>query len=406
MKHGNLFIVGVLGVIAISEASVLFFSSVGTPGRINRYARSVISTCASASFAPSCYDSEIPKLLDRISMEEAFEVTRRIQEQDEQYRYCHVLGHNLSYKETEKDSTKWKDVVTRCPQTMCNNGCLHGALMRRFNTEVLTDAQIELVKPDFSDVCEPRGSWRPTEVERSMCYHTLGHLAMYITNADIPKSAALCLEIGTKPDGRNYVQTCTEGVLMTVFQPLEPEDKALVARFALTSKEEAERFCRQFTQPIWEVCRREAWPLYSPDMRAGPDGLLRYCSYAADRIKRRTCNHVALNSLTVSLVIEEGGTIDHLASYCEKLPGEDRTWCYGNAAMRLIQIDPAYEELALAVCEKARQAGVGDYCYDGLLFYGSYSFHKGSRRHAAYCKKLPAGLDQRCLRGDIPEGFW
>jgi hypothetical protein len=201
--------------------------------QLTTFTSTILKTCASSdpNMSHACYDREIPKLMDsptNISMEDAFEVTKHIVEQDPTYAHCHVLGHKLSGKEMKKDPSKWKDVITRCPTEMCNNGCLHGSLMERFNTEYLSDAQIEQLKPDLEDVCEPRDSWHPREVERSMCYHALGHLNMYITRADINKSLELCKLIGTKPDGRNYVETCTHGVFMILYQPIEAEDIALV----------------------------------------------------------------------------------------------------------------------------------------------------------------------------------
>ena len=55
------------------------------------------------SYAPS-QDKEILKLMDEgYSMEQAFAVTQVVQEKDPSYQYCHVLGHYLAAKETQKD---------------------------------------------------------------------------------------------------------------------------------------------------------------------------------------------------------------------------------------------------------------------------------------------------------------
>lgn len=394
-----------VSVIVAVELAVLIAShlpSAATPradaAKLQAYAEQVIAACASAPFAPSCYDEEIPKLMDAISMEDAFEVTKLVQEHDPRYRYCHVLGHNLSYREAGKNLNAWKDVITRCPATFCNNGCLHGALMRRFNAETLTDAEVEALKPDIANVCEPRGKWNPTEVERSMCYHALGHLAMYMTGANMAKSSALCRTIGEKPDGRDYVQTCTEGVFMQIYQPLEPEDEALVKDIT-PKRDGVGAFCapyRGMNAFSYDACRREAWPLFQKEIKT-PDGLARFCSYTPDPIGERTCYSTVLNQVTVSLLIEQRD-FPGAHDYCTALPtGERQSQCFANMATRLIQIDPRYAADAVAVCELGAAAGRGEECLRDLTHYATFSFHAGSPAFREYCGALPEPHRGTCL---------
>lgn len=370
-------------------------------GKLAQYAQEVLAACQDAQFGPGCYDREIPKLMDNkgISMEDAFAVTRLVQKEDPQYLYCHVLAHKISFRETERDITKWKDVVARCPATMCNNGCQHGALMRRFNAEYLTDAQIEEVKPDLADVCEPRGTWNPTEVERSMCYHAIGHLAMFVTHADIPKSLGICQDIGVKNDGRNYVQTCTEGVFMTVYQPLEPEDFALIAGIA-PKKDTVNAFCRPYSGEAWDACHREAWAI-NRTLIQSPSGLAEFCSYTSDPVGQKKCFAAVMNIITVELVVGRSGETENLSEYCMNLPEDWRGDCFSYAAMRLIQIDPLYEHTAVAVCEEANRQQVGETCFRRLAGYGTFSFHTGSKELAAYCKNLPPEWVEACTKGSI-----
>ncbi len=384
-----------LGVLLVGGGIFALRGSIVPKRSLAQYADSVYETCASSAHAPSCYDKEIPKLMDEISMEEAFEVARLIQKRDSRYLYCHVLGHNISFRETSKDLSKWKDVVARCPTTFCNNGCQHGALMRRFNAESLTDAQIEAVKPDLKDVCEPRGSWNPREIERSMCYHALGHLHMFITQADVKKSVSLCEEVGKKDDGRNYVQTCTQGVLMSVYQPLEPEDFALVKGLTPT-KETVNAFCNQFTGEAWFACHSESWPLFLQDIKE-PAGLLSFCSYTNNPDKKQNCIATGMSILTVLMVVERGGQIDALTIYCDKLPVTQKSQCFANAAFRLVQIDPRYTPLAKSVCEAAQTSGVGDACFSYVLQHVDQSFAKGSKEADEFCATFAEPWYTKCM---------
>src|SRR3989344_2627856 len=220
---------------------------------LEKYATELIQLCASEKYRPGCYDREIPKLMDVISMEDAFKVTKLIIDKDPSYFHCHVVGHKLAGREVKKNPAAWKDVIARCPANICNNGCLHGPFLERYNKEVLSPQEIEGLIGDLQNVCEPRGAWHPNEVERSMCYHALGHLHMYITGAEIDRALSLCQRVGVKSDGRNYVQTCTEGVFMQIYQPLEPEDFALVKGLTPT-KDKVGDFCARFSGESYDAC--------------------------------------------------------------------------------------------------------------------------------------------------------
>ncbi len=80
---------------------------------LKAFAGQVAEKCSREKYKQGCYETEVPKLMDAISMEQAFEVVRLIQEKDPSYGYCHVLGHKLSARETAKDPSKRKEYITR-----------------------------------------------------------------------------------------------------------------------------------------------------------------------------------------------------------------------------------------------------------------------------------------------------
>lgn len=366
---------------------------------LRKYAEEVLDKCSSVSYKPPCYDEEVPKLLDFITMEDAFQVTRFVQEQDPTYLYCHVLGHNIAEKETQKDLSKWKDVVARCPTTMCNNGCPHGALMERFknDTDYLTEEQIESIKLDLADVCEPRDAWNPREIERSMCYHALGHLHMYITNADLRKSAKLCEEIGTKPDGRNYVQTCTEGVFMSIYQPLGPDDIALVKNVT-PSKEKMPEFCAQFKDSFmsFHACHKEAWAIFREKVTT-PDTYYKFCTYTDDKQWQDACFRSLMNPITDDIVISRND-VEGLISFCRPLPSHVKNICIYSTVHRLMQVDPKLVNKALELCSMSLELGneVQQSCYGSLLAFGSLGFIRGSTEFYEYCRLLPEPWREQC----------
>lgn len=356
----------------------------------------VLSKCRTSSYTPSCYDKEIPKLLDRISMEEAFKITKKIQSIDSKYFYCHVLAHNIAAAETRKNPSDWKNIIARCPANMCNYGCSHGVLMEKFKRESLSDDQIEKILPDLKDVCEPRNNWRPSEDERSICYHGIGHLNMYITNGDILKSLDLCKIIATKGDKRNYTQTCTEAVFMEIYQPLEPEDIKLVKTIAPKSPEEINSFCSRFTGEAYHACHRESWPMFSDEI-IKPEGLVKFCSYTNDIPYQEKCTGTVFNYLTIPLVVNNNQKLDKLVEFCTMLTNQNIQWCFRDVAARLIQIDPSYLDVSLNICQKADELGAGNDCYARIVLYIDRAYIKSSIERKNSCRKLPIAWQEKCL---------
>jgi hypothetical protein len=242
-----------------------------SPEQLKSYADRTLAQCAASAYHPACYDQAIPKLVDDISMQDTFKVLALVQSGDSSYLNCHVVAHFISQKETAKDPSRWKDVITECPSMVCSDGCLHGVLLQRYNREYLSHSQIEELIPDLQDVCEPRGTWHPAEVERTMCYHGIGHLSMYATNADVKTAIDICNRVGNKDDGRGYVETCLEGVFMSIFQPADPEGSALV-KYVTPPKEGVDAFCARFKGIALDVCHRESLALFSQEVQT-PAGL-------------------------------------------------------------------------------------------------------------------------------------
>lgn len=361
------------------------------------YAAQIVQSCSSESYRPVCYDREIPKLMDVLSMEEAFEVTKLVQQQDGQYWYCHVLGHNISAREVAKDPSAWKEVVARCPSGMCSNGCIHGAFQERFRVESLPDAKIEELKPELEGVCKKKPGWNPTGMEQATCSHALGHLAMYITDADINKATTLCEELAGNVDGRNFSQICFDGAFMQIFQPLEPEDLALV-KGKQPSKESFHSFCNEFRGARKSSCISEGWPLFSKEI-VTPQGLVQFCSFLQDDLmQERRCYGALFYVLTAQFNFDE----NRLKSFCQDLPQERKGQCFANAASRMIETDTHLMENSIRMCSIASTFGVGERCYEELLVYSTYNFHPGSEEFFRLCSSLPELWKSKCLaRGGL-----
>lgn len=360
---------------------------------IEQYANEVLEKCASSSHHQSCYDKEIPLLMDKpasLTMEQAFEVTREVQAKDSSFPYCHVLGHNLSAKEVRKDPSRWKEVVTRCPSGLCSNGCIHGGFQEKFRAESFSDEQIRQVKPDLLDLCEKRGKWNPTGLEQASCYHALGHLTMYLTSADINKSIKLCEEIAVKVDGRNFLQVCLDGSFMQIYQPLEPEDFALI-KGKEVSKDKVDSFCAGFWGHAKASCLSESWPLYRQDLINNPNELVKFCSKEAKDAQSR-----CFEGLFYVLTAQFNFDLSKIQNYCLKLPSDVQKRCYANAASRMIETDYRNISKSVDLCQSA-PINSQSACFDELLKYSTYNFHAGSSQFYSLCNGLPQPWKTKCL---------
>lgn len=344
-------------------------------------AGAIVRACARQQYKPGCYDREIPKLMKRMSMEEVFGVTKTIQSQDSSYAYCHVLGHALSSAETKKDPAKWKDVVARCPSGVCSNGCVHGAFQERFRTDVLSDDAIEQIKPDLATACEPRDNWNPTGMEQATCYHALGHLLMYITGADVRRSTNLCDAFTSR-----FRQVCYDGAFMQIFQPLEPEDIALV-KGKQPTRQTVNQFCAQYSGERKASCVGESWPLFFQELTQNPQFVETFCSNLEGDLAKR-----CYNGIFYILVVQFRFDLNTMRSYCEKLSNELSSRCFANTASRLIETDWGNIATAVDWCAEKKV------CLDELVSYASYNFHTGSDEFFALCKLLPNPWRETCLQ--------
>ncbi|MCP6719994.1 MAG: hypothetical protein KJI72_01530 [Patescibacteria group bacterium] len=382
---------------------------------LEEHADRMIEKCKKAGSNQRCYDEEIPHLMDFISMKEAFEVTKIIQEKDPTYWFCHELGHNLSEKEYAKDPAKWKDVVTSCPVGMCSNGCVHGAIQRHFIAASLDNTQLQELLPVVESLCERRTNWNPTPLEQASCYHELGHLSHYLTDTNIPKSKELCDTIALKEDGRNYLQTCYEGMFMQLFEPREPEDFALIYNIVpykeklgvceqYTSGVEKgacwkigwlgkeKEFCNQFTGEIRGACFREAWVIQDEKIET-PEGIVEYCNYSDDPTEKRKCYNKLYYSLMAKFEFDE----ERMKPICMGLPRALQGQCFANTASRMIETDKRLVEKALSMCAFAATLGVERECYGELAHYATFALHAQSDESLSLCNSLPEPWSTSCL---------
>jgi hypothetical protein len=322
-------------------------------------------------------------------------VTKLIQDQDPTFAYCHVVAHKLSFEESKKNPENWKQVVNECPLSMCDYGCLHGAMMQHFRGTTLSDSQVKLAIADIKDVCEPRPGYNPSDIDKTMCYHGLGHVAMYMTGGKPERAIPVCQSVANRPGGPDYTDICIQGVFMSVFQSIDPEDAALV-RDIKPSKEQVNAFCRSFGASEAN-CRRESFPYFVPEF-VSADGVVRFCSYATTDTQKKDCLWDVMNTVTNN-ILEKGQGTAELLDYCGAFTQPLRGWCLSGAAMRLVQNDPGRNAAAAnAICVSASAGAGQNECYDNLLYYAAFTYPGHSDAFVSYCTQLSEPWKELCLK--------
>jgi len=384
----------------VAIASFMFFLGKlqATDSRLLKEAKIVMEACKEEVYRPACYDKEIPKVMDRgLSFEDSFKVTSLVQERDSSYWYCHVLGHNLSAKEAAKDISKWPEVVARCPTGVCSNGCLHGAFQERFRGEEVNQEELEELIPEIKDICKiETGNRNFTGLEQASCYHALGHLTMYITNADIESSVEVCDRVSIESKEKDFSNLCYDGAYMQIFQPLEPEDIALVEDVAPKTQQEALQYCEQFSDMRRTACFMESWPLFVDEFDQRFGAIEEFCDRDFTKRDRTRC----LNGVFYVMSARSNFDENRISELCSYVSDAAKAQCYANSASRFLETDHKLAQKAVDVCEQAREEGVSELCYEELLFYSSYNYHTGSESFKLLCQALPDPWSERCMNNN------
>jgi len=357
-------------------------------------AKSIVAQCATGTgdHAP-CYEDTVPALYPNFSVPQIFDIVRAIRRDDPSYQFCHVLAHKLGERVVAEDPSQWLDAIPLNPTDgSCSNGFIHGVIIGRFNTGVLDDATLTEFMPDFKKACEPRTGWQPSPLDQGMCYHGMGHLFDYVTNADLPKALSLCNEVAASPTG-DFTQVCFEGVFMQIFQPLEPEDFDLIAR--LPTKPTASNiktFCSAYRDPRYQsACLQESWPLFRDGIISGT-GAGAFCGMQTAADGESRC-YDAISSVVGRLLLNSS---DKVVSACDNFPAKWQSVCFGSSAAAALEEDRDDASTAVALCAKAEPV-VGESCIETLVDRAAFTFGDNTAARDALCRLVPPYLQEKCF---------
>ncbi len=360
-------------------------------------AAGIVAACKQASDKTSCYEKEIPTTIASpasLSLEEAFAVTQLVQKQDRGYPYCHSLAHKLTAMEEKRFPQSWKSIMTRCPLSACNYGCLHGALLAHFRKETFNSSDINQALRDLVDFCEPRDDWQPTRLDVSMCYHAIGHVMMFLASGKPAVALDLCQAVGTTKTEPNKYEICAEGVFMTL---LYPNAADIPIKMSPPTKENVAAYCRQFGQKEQDVCLRESASLFEKDLVTAP-AILSFCKKMHQKASVEKCLGTVFNR-TTDAAYQRANPIDAIAGLCKTFPVPFSGSCFGLSAQRIIQTDLSFVSDAVALCSRAGD-DARPACFQALIAYKPFLFPRQAPQAISFCRALPPPWEDECRQSN------
>lgn len=366
------------------------------PQSLNEYASQIIKKCATESYRKGCYDEMLPNLVDKISLDDSLKIVALVQKKDNSFLWCHVTAHRLGSKAVRNNPNNWNDVLSSCLTDQCNNGCLHGALQEHFKSDYLSKNDINNIKPIFRTLCESRQNWNPTQIEKTQCYHALGHISLYMNSGEINKALEFCNQIITK-NTYPELKFCFDGLFMQMFQPFEPDDFALIKGKEI-KKDELIRYCTGLPEIEQNSCLISGWVLYRNEIK-NPSFLDKYCKNLKDSENQKRC----MAGVENSIVNELNGNVKKLVSYCNGLSQENINVCFGNIALSLVTTFNYGKDLneikkAIEMCYSAGSIASSKNCFERLADLAKNIYHKDSQEYTSFCKQLPEDWKNKCLK--------
>ena len=263
--------------ILVVLASLLLF----LPSKSNSEIVKIRKECQALQNKEQCYAKAFEKLTKETNWNHSFAVLRELQKIDPEARGCHFIAHSITIAETEKDPSRWREIMNSAPQD-CSYGAAHGALEVYANTF----PSGKLPKEEIPGICN--------NPDTSNCTHILGHLLLILNENDIPESLAGCRSLPHDEKGKFE---CLTGVFMERITAFNLKTHGLATKEALNwpaRVPELEALCREQIGTNSVACWKEIVHAVLVKVRNDPQKLADFCQTAPGEKETRECIDHAL----------------------------------------------------------------------------------------------------------------
>ena len=119
---------------------------------------------------------------------------------------------------------------------------------------------------------------------------------------------------------QGFTPICFDGAFMQIFQPLEPEDFALIEGKQPT-KEELPSFCQEFEGHRKGSCWNEGWPLFRKEILTA-EGVVEFCSTLKEPFLQQRCYNAMFYVVPTQFQLDE----ERMKQYCS-LSAKNTVFC-------------------------------------------------------------------------------
>lgn len=334
-----------LGVLAITAVALVFLLRIELPaeGALRTDVEKILRSCQNLDRKEDCYAKSFAALTELSNRDYAFEVLRELQKKDTQARGCHFIVHAISTAETEKDLSKWKELLNTAPPD-CSYGGVHGVL-EAYVSKTFPDGK--LPKEIIPTLCD--------NPDTNNCVHGLGHLILVETENNIEESLDIC---DLLPHNKISRFECITGVFMERITAINLEIHGLAGVEALnwpSRMPELEALCREQkpgTPPsiaCWKEITHAALAKFNHD----PQKIVDFCESAPQELETRQCIDHSLGIIAGSLNFE----LERMKPICEvNVEAADyKNRCYAHLISSTLSTVPQEVAGAVRFCNSAEE---------------------------------------------------
>jgi hypothetical protein len=352
----------ILGITLTSFAQNHFPPSnkinASTPGQ---EAKKIYNKCFEHIEQEPCFANEFYNLTKKEDSAHAVKTLLKLQQIDPIYtRGCHLIAHKISQAQTEKNPSKWKEVLIEVSPAMCTGGFLHGVL----ETHMATHPDFIIDEKSISHICrdiltDSAGGWF---AERS-CAHNLGHLMLIQEENNISETVKSCNNIVD----HEFQYDCLSGAFM---ERLTAEN--LIAHDLTASKpawneafaRNTEKVCSGYSGPAERACWNELSYIYTSVSNYDPQRLYANCQRAPSKETRDECYIYGAGNLVNSGRFKPENLMKLCHQFAEKDPLFER--CMLQTIGSLLTSTTDNLEKTLNICVRT-YAGYKNQCYAQIL---------------------------------------
>ncbi len=352
-------------------------------GNLGKDVREISDACRNLDNREQCYAKAFENLTKITDRDYAFQVLRKLQTQDPEARGCHFIAHAISTAETQKDPSKWKELMNSAPPD-CSYGAAHGAL----EVYASTFPDGKLPKVEIPNLCN--------NPDTNNCTHILGHLLLVLNDNNIDESLKECRSLPHNDLGKFE---CLTGVFMERITAINLEVHGLATKEALNwaaRVPELESLCRQQTGTGSVACWKEIVHAVLIKVSNDPQKLVNFCETAPGETETRECIDHALGIIAAVYNFE----LDKMGPICQvKVKEPDfHNRCYAHLVSATISTVPQIVPTAVKFCAQLEKP-YQETCFTMI----GNSLHQGQKENkmllTSACAQAPKAYRERCEFG-------